>query len=304
MTRHLGLTIATFALLVAFIAAQEPAPGKGDKEPAKKQPADQPPAKEVKDDAKDAKAPDQPAAPAEKAESPDKIIERLFKEYDDAGDGLEKPDTGDKTRDVQKKIIDDLDKLIKQENDKNSNCNCNNSSSSSSSNSQSKSNNPSSSQSKSDSPSSGKGSSGQADNQPNPSKGQGDKGEKKEDKGGLAKKNDPTAGKKPEEKQAGGGDKGKEKKDQSAKQDGDKDKDKGGKSKGGKDGGSMVNKEPDAKKNPIADENKAGNWGQLPPHLRKQMDVFAGDQIMSRYEELLRQYFKAAAEQGRKKEGE
>jgi hypothetical protein len=42
----------------------------------------------------------------------------------------------------------------------------------------------------------------------------------------------------------------------------------------------------------------------LPRKEREKMNALASDRMIPRYEELLRQYYRTIAEQGRKKEGE
>ena len=300
MIRTIGLTLTMSALVVAFIAAADDPPAKGAKEPAKKQPVDLPPAKDqpgAKDakDAKDAKPDEQPAARRKSPEDPKEIIVSRLKENLEAATELEeKKDPGETTRDTQKKIIDDLEKLIKQESDKNSN-------SSSSSNSNSSDSKSSPKDASSSKPSSGSGKPSPGSGKPSPSGNKGNSGEKKEDTDkGLTKKpmGDPKGGK-GDKKEDKGDKEGDPKKDQDAKlKDGEKDK----KGNGNKPGAG----DPEAKKNSIPEKNEAGNWGHLPEHRRRQMDVFAKERFMPsrvrRPPEAILQW--TIAEQNRKKEGE
>jgi hypothetical protein len=124
----------------------------------------------------------------------------------------------------------------------------------------------------------------------------GNKGENKDGKGLADKGNDPTKGGQKKEQNAGGaGNKG-EKKDTAQLKDGEKDKKGNGNNPGGG-GDSKASK-------PLDPKIAKGLWGDLPTKARQQADALASDQIMPRYEELMRQYYKTIAEQKRKREGE
>jgi hypothetical protein len=277
VTRTIGLTLFTSALMAAFlVAADDPAPEKGDKEPAKKEAKAEPDAK--------GENPAVPEAPQEKAEE---IIRRLNEEFETSRDRLDKKDPGAETRDIQKKIIDDLDKLINQQN--NSDCSCKNPSSSSSSTSKS------SSSSSSSSSSAGKGNQSdksQASSQPK----KGGQGEKKDQSAGKGKD-----GQKDEKKQDAAGKHGGEKKDQTAKNDG---KDKDGKKEGGTKGGDSDKGRSEKKDNNTVADLYKDVWGHLPQWKRLEMDVHARERFMPKYEDLLRQYYRTIAEQGKRRDGE
>ena len=276
MTRNIGITFAMSALMVAFLAAADDAPpAKGDKEPAKKQPADQPP---VKDN--DAKGKEDPAAPDVKQEDPKEIINRLKDEFDNASTELEKSKDARKT---QKDIIDDLDKLIKAQNDKD--CNCSGSSSSGKSGS-------SSGQSQAKSSSSGNSSNGQGSKGQGEQKGssQANKSGQKGEKGGENEKKEDHAKKE--------GAKGEEKKDQAKLDDGKKEGKTGGDLTGGGGG------EKNSKKTSSVEDLKIDIWGHYPDKKRKELDIYASERFMPKYEEILRQYYRKLAEQNSKKEGD
>jgi hypothetical protein len=227
--------------------------------------------------------PDAKGNPDAKPITPDeaeKIVARLHVEFEDAGTKLEKPETGEKTQTVQQQIIDDLEKLIKQQNDKNNQSN----SSQQGGSPMAQDGQP---MGQSGQPMGSKGEAGNSKGNPMGSKGEagnskgnpmGSQGQGKDK--GLAKKE-------PMGSQKGEGDK----KDQSAKK-GD-----GGKIPGGKGSDSPKN-------NVVNDELKKGLWGELPNQKRQELNALAGDRMIPRYEELLRQYYRTIAEQGRKKEGD
>ena len=107
MTRIFGMTILTLACTVAFLAAQ------GVQRPAKKDGAAPP---DQKADAKadpEKKAPAAPVAPS--GDKPEEIIKRLNQNFEKSEERLGAKDPGADTRKVQDKIIDDIDELIKQQ---------------------------------------------------------------------------------------------------------------------------------------------------------------------------------------------
>jgi hypothetical protein len=235
--------------------------------------------------------PDKKEAPAEGENPQDKIKEilsRLDDNFGKASERLDKKDPGQDTRKIQDDIIKDLDELIKQQQNGGggggANQQCNNPSGGGGQGQQGGSSSSQQQQQASSQQKSGGGQQGKqkspqslSDEQRKPGGSQGQ--EKKED--GLAKK--------------GGGKEEKEGKDQQAKGEGEK------KSKGsGNGGGGDANAK---EKNTIADLYK-DVWGHLPAHERPKMDVYSRERFMPRYEDLLRQYYRTIAEQGRRNEGE
>ena len=111
MTRRLGLTLLTSALMVAVIAGQDNPPPKDvpadNKAAPKKKADDLPPVKELEKR--------EPGPAAGSGEDVQKIIERLNKNMDSSEERLNKKDPGDDTRKIQADIIRDLDELIKQQ---------------------------------------------------------------------------------------------------------------------------------------------------------------------------------------------
>ncbi len=273
--RSFGLMLFLSAGTLALLAsAQEPAPKKDNKQAEKK---DAPAGEQGENDAQRIK----------------EIISRLDENYGKATDRLEKKDPGKDTREVQEQIIKDLDELIKQK-QKNqggggSSQSCPNPSGGSSGES-----------------SQTGGSSGQANQQ----SGKGSQGGQKNNPSALndqKQKNQGGAGGKDQQQKKeeglankGGGKDDKDKKDQQANAGG---KDKGGKE--GKDGGGDGAKKDDPRKdkNTIADLYK-DIWGHLPARDRTKMDVYSRERFMPRYEDLLRQYYRTIAEQGKRNEGE
>lgn len=45
-----------------------------------------------------------------------------------------------------------------------------------------------------------------------------------------------------------------------------------------------------------------GRWGEYPPRLRPEMDAFARERFVRRYEDLLREYYRSLAESGRRED--
>lgn len=277
MNRHLGLTALTSALMVAMLAAQdEPPRAKKDdgveKKADPKKDRDDPPV--IKELEKKERTP----AGDNDPERVKKIIERLNKNMDSSEERLNKKDPGDDTRKIQHDIIKDLDELIKQQNEGGGGGGAASMSMSKSSKGGSASNSAKSS-------SRSKSSQGKQDSQAN-----------KNNKGGDAKKGDPSTAQ------------GDKKKDGQDKLDKGADKEKTAKNEGkeGKDGGGKGG-DPKAKdnkdKNTIADLFK-DVWGHLPLSKRQEMDAYAKERFLPKYDEILRQYYRTISEQGRRKDGE
>jgi hypothetical protein len=290
--RALGLTVLTSALLVTLVVAgdDEPAPAKGANkdEPAKKA---EPVPKQIKPLPEEKAGEQPPEGPQEKIED---ILKRLNENFETTSENLAKKDPGTDTRTRQKKIIEDLDKLINQQN--NSDCNCkNSSSSSSSSSSQSKSSASKSSQKSSQSQSQANSKSNSKGSSQQPNAGKDSQQAKGEQKGGQKKedgqqKQDQAGNKKEQEKKDGQG----QKKEETAKKDGEKNDG---------NGGSLKNKSDAKEKTTIADLNREV-WGHLSEKKRMELDVHARERFMPKYQELLRQYYRNIAEQNQKKGGD
>ena len=45
-------------------------------------------------------------------------------------------------------------------------------------------------------------------------------------------------------------------------------------------------------------------WGHLPLNKRQEMDAYARERFLPKYDEILRQYYRTISEQGRHKDGE
>jgi hypothetical protein len=291
VNRHLGLTLLTSAFMVAVIAAQDD-PSRANKEgPAekkvdpKKNADDLPPVKEL--EKKDSGRP-QGGGGGDDPERIKKIIDRLHKNMDSSEERLNKKDPGEDTRTIQGDIIKDLDELIKQQN-QGGGGGGGGASSSSAGSKGSKGSSGNSGGSSSGSGASGNG--GQSKG------GQGSQA-KKGNQGGDAKKGDPSTAN--NDKKKDGPDKlGKG--GQTAKGDPGKE---GKEGKEGKGGGGMGGNAND-KKSTLADLEKYKEiWGHLPLSKRQEMDAYAKERFLSKYEEILRQYYRTISEQGRRKDGE
>jgi hypothetical protein len=206
-----------------------------------------------------------------------KIIKRLNENMDASEERLKKKDSSEVTRKIQDDIIKDLDELIKQQSNGGgggggaggaSSASGKGSSGKSTSSARRSSRSKGGSQTKSG----GSDTSGAADAQ----------NDQKKD--GLAK-----SGK--------GGDKVDGKSEQSAKSSPGKD---------GTDGDGMGGR-PKPKehkdKSTIADLFK-DVWGHLPQNKRQEMDAYAKERFLQKYEAILRQYYRTISEQGRRNEGE
>jgi len=282
--RFVGMQLMGFAFTLGVLLAQEPRPAQEDrgvnKAPEKGQ-----------DDSKarsDGKAkPGDDVAPKKvpklKMVDPDKaktdakeLIERIHKNMDSSQERLGKQDPGADTRKIQKNIVKDLDDLIDQMENQN----------------QSQSSSSSSSKSKSQS----KSSASQGADQGKSDKQDQAKGGPKQDekKAPASAKGQPKTGKAGSDPKQG--------KDDLTKAGMDPRKGDGGKDpkdltkKGGVGGDSNMKE-----KNTVADLFK-DVWGHLPSMKRLEMDAYSRERFMPRYDDILRQYYRTIAEQGRKKE--
>jgi len=319
VTRILGLTVLTSAFLAAFLAAQDgPAPAKKEGQPPAKQDGNKGDAAPAKGDAKDVKGDAKGAEEKAPEESREDIVKRIQENLEGTVEKLAKDkDPGMPTQDKQQKVIDDLEKLIKQQSDSDKDCNCKNPQ--------------------------GGGGMGQAQNpmskpmggmdqqpmnadgnpmskpmggmdqqpmnaqgKPMPQKGdpkgngqpmqkddvaKGNKGEK----GEKDEKNDEKLSKGKKEDKGEADKPGMENKDVLAKLK-EEEKKNGGKKPGAGDS--------DAKGKLVDPKDFSGAWGQLPMKDRQKLDVHANERIMPRYQRLIEQYYSTIARENRRKEGE
>jgi hypothetical protein len=236
-------------------------------------------------------------APAE--DKSQEIMARIAKNLESVGDRLKKEDAGTTTRDLQDKILKDLDELLKKQQDEE-----NKQQNQQNQNQQSQSKDQKSDQSKSGQKSQSKGSKGSKGSQGSQSA-KTSKGQQGEPKQGTqtAKNqggNDKKEGSGGKEKQQGkdGKDQGKEGKQQG--KDGKDPKQKGGQ---GTDGGG--GKDDDRKTGRVADlDINRDVWGHLPDAKRQEMDAYSRERFLQRYDELLRQYYRSIAAQNRRKGSE
>jgi hypothetical protein len=209
-------------------------------------------------------------------EDPQKIIERLKKNFNDTEGRLDGNDPGEQTRKLQEQIIEDLDKLLQQSQ--------NNSGGGGGGGGASSSSGGGSSSSRGNQGKSGSSgnSGGAANNQPGNQGGGGSKNDQKKNGGanngkGDQAKNDPKDGK------GGGG--GNDKKDQ----------------KNGQGGGNGKN-DTTAKKPPTVEDLYKNPWGSLPQKKRQEMDAYGRDRFLQKYEQLLREYYRTIAEQDKRRD--
>jgi uncharacterized protein (TIGR03067 family) len=215
------------------------------------------------------------------------LIERVKKNMAESEGRLDKKDPYDDTRQIQRDIIKDLDELIEKQNQNDQN-NSGGGGGGASSNDKS-----------------GGGSSGKSGRRSKAN--QGGQANKGGAKGGQDQaKNDGKGGQDQDPKGGKGGQhQGKNGKDQ-AKNDGkggqDHAKSDGKGGKNGKSGGGQGGNGTKGK-NTIADLFK-DIWGHLPQTKRMEMDAYSKERFMPKYDDLLRQYYRTIAEQGRKREGD
>jgi len=265
MIRRLGLTILTFAFMVACLPAQDEPPPE-DKVETKKKGAKLPPFKKL-----EKKEQEPIPMGGDDPERIKKAIERLHKNMDASEERLNKRDPGEETHKVQEEIIKDLDELIKQQN---------NSGGGGGGGGSASSNGGGGGQAGSSSKSSGSSKSG----------GRSQRGSKGSS---HAKSN--------EQKKNGSGKDGtgqdKDKSDPMAKGGPGKD----GKNGDGMGGNPNANDKKD--NNTLADLFK-DVWGHLPLSKRQEMDAYSKERFLPKYDEILRQYYRTISEQGRRRDGE
>ena len=252
MIRPIGTTLL-FGALALGLAAQDPEKPAAEKKAEPKR--ENPELETIK------------APPQAEAEDPQKVIERLKKNFNSTEERLDEKDPGEATRKLQEKIIEDLDKLLQQSQNSGGGGGGGGSSSSSSS---------SSGGGGSSSGSSGK-SSGNASN----SGGGANSKDKKNGAGGDGQKdqakNDPKDGK------GGGGGKNKD-------------------AKNGQGGGDGIKNDTDTKKPPTVADLYKDPWGYLPAKKRQEMDAYGRQHFMRKYEQLLGEYYRTIAEQDKRRE--
>ncbi len=268
MIQRFALTLFASACILALAAsAQEPRPDKKEEKKGVKKEA---PAGEEGNDQDKVK----------------EILSRLDDNYGKATERLDKKDSGTDTRKIQEEIIKDLDELIKQKQ-------------------------------KSQGGGGGGGGKSSGMGQESPEGGQSG-GSSQQQSGGKSSKGgqqkNPMALNEPQKSQGGG--QGQEKKNQGQAQAGpnkeeqEQEKKQGSgagakenEEKKGQTGGTGVGNSSPKEKNTIADLYP-GVWGMLPASERNKMDVYSRERFMPRYEDLLRQYYRTIAEQGKRNEGD
>lgn len=285
MNRILGLTVLTSALIVAVIAAQDE-PGSTDPPVAKKDEPNQKKKSLPKIRKLEKK---EPAPEPATGEDVKKIIERLNNNMDSSEDRLKKKDPGDETRKVQDNIIKDLDKLINQQNQGGGGSSASASSqeekgAKGSSSAGSKSGGQSARSAKGGGQSKGRGApkGGQA-------KGSPDKGSQANAPGGQKEDTLVKLGK--------GADDAKGKAKQTAQAEPGKE----GKGGGGMGGNPSA---PNKKDNSTIGDLFKDVWGHLPLNKRQEMDAYARERFLPKYDEILRQYYRTISEQSRHGGGE
>ena len=288
MNRILGLTLLTFALMVAVITAQD--------EPA---PTDPPAAKKNEPKQKKKALPEirklekkDPAPEAATGEDVKKIIERLNGNMDSSEERLKKKDPGDDTRKVQGDIIKDLDKLINQQNQGGGGGGAGSASASSRQSQGAKGSSGGSSKGGDQSASSARGggrSKGRSGSKGGQAKGGQSKGSQAQAAGGQ-KRNTP-------DKLGNAKDGAKGKGTQTAKAEPGKE----GKGGGGMGGNPNA---PKKKDNSTIGDLFKDVWGHLPLNKRQEMDAYARDRFLPKYDEILRQYYRTISEQSRHRDGD
>jgi hypothetical protein len=224
-------------------------------------------------------------------------LAKVAKNMESSEDRLKKADPGDVTRKIQRDIVDLLDELIKQNNQPQGG---QDGQSDKFSKSKSKSSQDKSGQSKT-----GQQNDGDANGQskpPNPAdqdmdapgraktaKGEGQQGKKK-DKG------------KGEDKEANSKDGGKDDKEGKEGKDGKKGEAKDSQEKdGSKQGGQGVAKNQKSSKTDLMADQHRSEWGHLPLTKRQEMDAYAKQRFMPRYDEALQEYYRTISEQAQRK---
>jgi hypothetical protein len=228
----------------------------------------------------------------------EEIFGRIGKNLKDVDDRLGNLELGEATLQKQRDILEDIDKLLKknQNNQKDSQ----QSQSKSSSKSESSNKQPKGSPDNQDSNSndSDKGQGQDKQKQGGPKQGQqGEDSGKQQKQGGQGKADPdgkPNAGKGQPKDMQGKGDKGSSEKSEVANQGKGDDTN----SKSGDGGKSDPSKD---KVNPAADVFKEA-WGHLPETLRAELNAYGvPNQFMDRYDEMIRKYYAKVAEKGSRK---
>jgi hypothetical protein len=289
MIRLTGLGLLTFGLVVALLnAADEPAADKPEppvrlkKKDRAAPPAVKEPAPEKAEPGVRLKKKEKGDAVKDPEQGPDEqtkeLLARVAKNMETSEDRLKKQDPSEKTRKIQDQIVKDLDELIKKSQQQEQQQQ--QQSASGSGGSSGKSGTAQGSR-KSQRKVSKRGSSAQGSQQAKDNGSKPKPGEGLDKKNGGTGKKDQTAG---AEKKNGKGQQGKE---ASASKDGG--------------GGNSTQKH-----NSIADLQRTEKdiWGHLPEAKRQEMDAYARDRFMPKYDELLRQYYRTISEQSRKKDGD
>jgi len=284
---HAFLTVALLAGLTAALAAQQPPPENKNQ-------------KEADYSSKD-------------------ILARVAKDFQAAEERLKKIDPGDVTRKIQRDIVDGLDELIKQDSKSQAGAGDGASNKMQGGGSQKQNGGPKgglaqNSGGRQDAQSGPNNAEKAADqDQPGRAKGGKDQGQqgKNKDRGksqGDGKDDKDGAGKEGAKKEGGNS---KDDKDgagkEGAKKDDGKD-DQKGQAKGGEAGqgqegglGSVKNAKSSKAKTNLTAETYRTDWGHLPFTKRLEMDAYSKERFMPRYDEMLQQYYRAVAEQGRGK---
>jgi hypothetical protein len=234
---------------------QEPAAEKKPDEPKKED--------EAKKDG-EAKKPARPN-PAQAEEERKKLVQRVLKNMRAAEKRLAKRDPGEGTRQIQRDILKDLDKLIEEtkQNPPQQQCKC--SQGGKSSQNQKNQKNQSQSSNSQNSKNSQKPKNSKGGQQP--------KSGKNNSKGGQQPKN--------------------------AKQNSGK------KTQGKGKTGTGVGQTKVTKKNQNKNADLFKDvWGHLPETLRQEMDAYSRAKFIPKYDALLRQYYRSLSEQSRRKQGE
>jgi hypothetical protein len=299
--RLLALLLVGVLGLAGLALAQEP-PAK--EEPPvrlkKKKPRgeDKPKVQPDKDKAEkkeDKKPEPREAEPVTQQEEEKEVLQRVVKNVHHVGERLAKNDLGEATQQTQRDILKDLDSLIQRN----------------------------------DNPPQGGGA--QDQNQGEGGGGGADQDNQNQQNGGGQQDQNQQGGKsgqKPRGGKGSGGSKNQGKSNGGGTQSGSKpgsgsqstskprlDKDKGkpggekngeGSDKGGKGGkngnGGGGGRKDDPLRNRAADQYKHDVWGHLPQTLRAQMDAYSNPQpFMSKYDDVIKQYYRTIAEQGRRK---
>ena len=226
----------------------------------------------------------------------EEIFGRIGKNLKDVDDRLGNLELGETTLQKQRDILEDIDKLLKKNQNNQKESQQSQSKSSSKSESSDKQSKGSPDNQDATSKDSEKGQDKQKQGGPKQDQQGADSG-KQQKQGGTGKADPdgkPDAGKGQPKDMQGKGDKGSSEKSEVANQGKDGDKD----SKSGNGGKSDPSKD---KLNPAADVFKEA-WGHLPETLRAELNAYGvPNQFMDRYDEMIRKYYAKVAEKGARK---